>query len=118
MATTAGLSGKVAIVTGASRGIGRAIAQRLASEGAAVVVNYAGNAAAASEGVAAIEKSGGKALAVQADVSSVADVTRLFDEATDGFGKVDILVNNAGLILYKLLADTTEAEFDRLFAVN
>ena len=112
------LSGKVAIVTGSSRGIGRAVALRLARDGAAVVVNYAGGAAAAGEVVAEIEKAGGRALAVKADVSKVADVTRLFDEAIGRFGKVDVLVNNAGLILYKLLADTTEEEFDRLFAVN
>jgi 3-oxoacyl-[acyl-carrier protein] reductase len=112
------LAGKVAIVTGASRGIGRAIALRLAREGAAVTVNYAGNAAAAAEVVAEIEKAGGQALAVQADVSKVPDATRLFDETMNRFGKADVLVNNAGLILYKLLVDTTEAEFDRLFAVN
>jgi len=112
------LTGKVAIVTGASRGIGRAIALRLARDGAAVVVNYAGNAAAAGEVVAEIEKSGGRAISVQADVGRVSEVTRLFDATIERFGKVDILVNNAGLILYKLLTDTTEEDFDRLFAVN
>ena len=81
-------------------------------------MNYAGNAQAAKEVVSEIEKTGSKAIAVQADVSLVPDVTRLFDAAIEQFGKLDILVNNAGLILYKLLADTSEEEFDRLFAVN
>src|SRR4051812_44072553 len=116
--TSPRLDGKVALVTGASRGIGRAIALRLARDGAAVVVNYAGNAAAAGEVVAEVETAGGRALAVQADVSRVADVVRLFDQTVERFGRVDVLVNNAGVILYKLLIDTTEAEFDRLFATN
>jgi 3-oxoacyl-[acyl-carrier protein] reductase len=112
------LQGKVAIVTGASRGIGRAIALRLAKDGAAVVVNYAGSEPQAQEVVASIEKAGGQAVAVRADVSKVADVVRLFDAAFERFGKLDILVNNAGVILYKLLSDTTEEEFDRLMAIN
>jgi 3-oxoacyl-[acyl-carrier protein] reductase len=112
------LQGKVALVTGASRGIGRAIAERLGRDGAAVVVNYAGRAEQAREVVAAIEKAGGRALAVQADVSKAADVGRLFDATFGQFGRLDVLVNNAGVILYKPLADTTEEEFDRLLAVN
>jgi 3-oxoacyl-[acyl-carrier protein] reductase len=112
------LNGKVALVTGASRGIGRAIALRLAKDGAAVVVNYAGSVPQAGEVVAAIEKGGGRAVAVRADVSRVADVVRLFDAAFERFGKLDILVNNAGVIVFKLLADLTEEEFDRIFAVN
>jgi 3-oxoacyl-[acyl-carrier protein] reductase len=112
------LQGKVALVTGASRGIGRAIAQRLSQHGAAVVVNYAGSKAQAEETVAGIEQAGGRALVVQADVSQARDVERLFDATLQHFGKLDILVNNAGIILYKLLVDVTEAEFDRLFAVN
>jgi 3-oxoacyl-[acyl-carrier protein] reductase len=112
------LESKVAIVTGASRGIGRAIAERLSRDGAAVVVNYAGSERQAQEVVAGIEKSGSRASAVRADVSKVADVGRLFDATFERFGRLDILVNNAGVILYKLLADTTEEEFDRLFAVN
>jgi 3-oxoacyl-[acyl-carrier protein] reductase len=112
------LQGKVAIVTGSSRGIGRAIAERLSRDGAAVVVNYIGREQQAQEAVRAIEKGGGKAIAVPADVSKTADAARLFDAALERFGRVDILVNNAGIILYKLFADTTEAEFDRLFAVN
>ncbi len=110
--------GKVALVTGASRGIGRAIALRLARDGAALVVNYAGNAEAARKVVAEVEAGGGRAVAVQADVGVVADVARLFDEAIEHFGKLDILVNNAGIILYKPLAEVTEEEFDRIFAVN
>ncbi|QEH38484.1 3-oxoacyl-[acyl-carrier-protein] reductase FabG [Aquisphaera giovannonii] len=112
------LDGKVALVTGSSRGIGRAIAVRLAGDGAAVVVNYAGNAEAADAVVGEVEALGGRAVAVKADVASVAEVARLFDEAIGHFGKLDILVNNAGVILYKPLADVTEAEFDRIFAVN
>jgi 3-oxoacyl-[acyl-carrier protein] reductase len=112
------LQGKVALVTGASRGIGRAIAQRLSRDGAAVVVNYAGSEQQAHAVVRDLEKAGGRALAVQADVSQVAAVGRLFDAALGHFGRLDILVNNAGVILYKRLADVTEAEFDRLFAVN
>ena len=112
------LQGKVAVVTGASRGIGRAIALRLAKDGAAVVVNYAGSEQQAREVVPDIEKACGRAVAVQADVSKVADVVRLFDAAFQHFGRLDILVNNAGVILYKLLADTSEEELDRLMAIN
>jgi 3-oxoacyl-[acyl-carrier protein] reductase len=113
-----GLQGKVALVTGASRGIGRAIALRLARDGAAVVVNYSGSEPQAREVVGEVEKAGGRAVSVQADVSRVADVVRLFDATLEHLGRLDILVNNAGVILYKPLADTTEEEFDRLFAVN
>ena len=110
--------GKVALVTGASRGIGRAIALRLARDGAAVVVNYAGNAGAAGQVVAEVESLGGRAVAVRADIGKVAEVVRLFDESIARFGKIDILVNNAGLMFNKPLADVTEEEFDRIFAVN
>lgn len=112
------LEGRVALVTGASRGIGRAIAIRLGRDGAAVVVNYAGNANAAREAVAAVEQAGGRAIAVQADVSQVADIERLFDETIGPFGRLDLLVNNAGILSNKPLADVTEGEFDRIFAVN
>ena len=113
-----GLQGKVALVTGASRGIGRAIAVRLGRDGAAVVVNYAGSQQAAQETVAAIEAAGGHAVAVQADVGKRADVERLFDETYRHFGRLDILVNNAGIMFNKPLAEVTEEEFDRIFAVN
>jgi 3-oxoacyl-[acyl-carrier protein] reductase len=112
------LSGKVALVTGSSRGIGRAIAERLARDGAAVVINYTNNAAEAAAVVAAIEGEGGRAIAVQANVGVVADVVRLFDESIAAFGKLDILVNNAGVMFLKTVAATTEAEFDRIFAIN
>lgn len=112
------LAGKVAIVTGASRGIGRAIAVRLAHDGAAVVVNYATNAALADEVVAEISKGGGRAVAVQADVSKVTEIVRLFAATIDRCGKLDILVNNAGIIVHKPLADTAEEEFDRIMGIN
>jgi 3-oxoacyl-[acyl-carrier protein] reductase len=112
------LEGKVALVTGASRGIGRAIAVRLGRDGASVVVNYSGNAEAAREAVAAVAEAGGKAVAVQADVGKVAEIERLFEEAIRQFGRLDILVNNAGSMFNKPLADVTEDEFDRIFAVN
>ena len=91
------LAGQVAIVTGSSRGIGRAVAERLGREGASVVVNYARNADKARQVVSAIESAGARALAVQADMSHIVDVRRLFRETLDHFGRLDILVNNAGL---------------------
>jgi 3-oxoacyl-[acyl-carrier protein] reductase len=112
------LKGKVALVTGASRGIGRAIAERLAREGASVAVNYASHARAAEEVVAAIKSAGGDAFAIQADVGRVSEVTRLFDETIGHFGRLDILVNNAGIMFTKSVSSTTEADFDRIFAIN
>lgn len=112
------LKGKVAIVTGASNGIGRGIAERLAQDGASVVVNYAKSADKAKQVVAGIEAKGGKAVAIQADMSKVADARRLVKDAVKQFGRLDILVNNAGDFLAKPLAETTEEEFDRLFALN
>jgi 3-oxoacyl-[acyl-carrier protein] reductase len=111
---------QTAIVTGASRGIGAAIAQRLAKEGYAVVVNYAGKADEAQAVVQSITSAGGKAVAVQADVSSSAAVKALFDETIKAFGRVDVLINNAGIMPPTLpqLADTDDDTFDRLFAVN
>jgi 3-oxoacyl-[acyl-carrier protein] reductase len=110
----------VAIVTGASRGIGAAIAQRLARDGHAVVVNYAGKAEEAAKVVAAITAAGGRATAVQADVADASAVRRLFDEAERLYGGVDVLVNNAGIMPPQLppLADTDDTTFDRLFSVN
>lgn len=112
------LTGKVAIVTGASRGIGSMIAKQLAGLGAKVVVNYSSSPLQAMEVVKEITGAGGEAAVVQADVSKLADVERLFTESIALYGKVDILINNAGVILYKLLADVTEEDFDRLFAIN
>jgi 3-oxoacyl-[acyl-carrier protein] reductase len=111
---------QVAIVTGASRGIGAAIARRLAADGYAIIVNYAGGAAEAAQVVAAIEGEGGRAAAVQADVADPAAVRRLFDAAIERFGRVDVLVNNAGILPSSLphLADTDDATFDRLVAIN
>jgi 3-oxoacyl-[acyl-carrier protein] reductase len=112
------LKGKVALVTGASRGIGRAIAERLARAGAAVVVNYANSAGEAQKVVAEIKSKGGNAFAIKVDVSRVTEVVRLFDESIAHFGKLDILVNNAGIAFIKSVADTTEADFDRIFNLN
>lgn len=113
------LAGKVVIVTGASRGIGQAIAERLGKAGASVVVNYAGSQEAASETVQAIESAGAKAIAVQADVSEAEDVQRLFEETLKQFGKVDALINNAGWKSVDApVAQTTDSDFDKTFAVN
>jgi 3-oxoacyl-[acyl-carrier protein] reductase len=112
------LNGKVALVTGASRGIGRAIAERLAAEGAKVVVNYSSHADDAAQVVAAIKSAGGDAVAVQADVGRVAGVVRLFDETFAHFGRLDILVNNAGIMFTKPIVATSEKEFDRIFEIN
>jgi 3-oxoacyl-[acyl-carrier protein] reductase len=112
------LNGKVAIVTGASRGIGAVVAKALSSAGAKVVVNYAGNQAAADEVVSEIESSGGEALSVRADVGKAREMRSLFDRAIERFGRVHILVNNAGIILYKPIEETTDEEFDRIFGVN
>ena len=106
------------IVTGSSRGIGRAVAERLAADGWAVTVNFAGNRQAADQVVAGIENSGGRAMAVQADVSVAADAMRLFDETERAFGGVDALVNNAGVMSMTPIADTDDATFERMFAVN
>lgn len=118
MTSAPSLSQKVALVTGGSRGIGRAISLHLAAAGAAVAVNYARHQAAADETVRTIEAAGGKVIGLRGDVSRTDEIRRLFDEATAHFGRVDILVNNAGIALYRLVKDTTEEEFDRTFNVN
>lgn len=112
------LKGKIALVTGASRGIGRAIAERLAKSGASVVVNYSSSPGEAQKTVEKIKADGGKAIAIQADVGRVSEITRLFDESIKHFGKLDILVNNAGVMFMKPVSATTEADFDRIFAIN
>jgi 3-oxoacyl-[acyl-carrier protein] reductase len=111
-------SSKVALVTGASRGIGAAIAERLAKDGFAVIVNYAGNAAAAEDVVRTIEQAGGKAVTAQADVSDAEAVRRMFDSAETAFGGVDVLVNNAGIMMLAPLASADDANFDRQISVN
>jgi 3-oxoacyl-[acyl-carrier protein] reductase len=112
------LSGKVAIVTGASKGIGAGIAKSLAAEGAAVVVNYSSSKAGADRVVAQITAKGGKAVAVQGDVGKAEDVKRLFENTKDTFGSLDILVNNAGVYRFEPLEQVTEDEFHREFNTN
>jgi 3-oxoacyl-[acyl-carrier protein] reductase len=102
-------SNKVAIVTGASRGIGAAIAERLAKDGFTVVVNYSGDAAPAEALVRKIEEAGGKALTAKADVSDAEAVRRMFDAAEAAFGGVDVLVNNAGIMMLSSIADSDDA---------
>jgi 3-oxoacyl-[acyl-carrier protein] reductase len=112
------LTGKVAIVTGASKGIGAAIAKQLAAEGAAVVVNYASSKAGADKIVTEITAQGGKAIAVQADVSKREDIVQLMEQTKKAFGRLDILVNNAGVYEFLPLEQVTEAHFHRQFDLN
>lgn len=112
------LNNRVALVTGASRGIGAAIAQRLGKDGFTVVVNYAGNAAAAEEVVRKIERAGGRAMSAQADVADADAVRRMFDSAETAFGGIDVLVNNAGIMMLAPLATADDANFDRQINVN
>jgi 3-oxoacyl-[acyl-carrier protein] reductase len=112
------LTGKVAVVTGASKGIGAGIAKQFASEGAAVVVNYASDKKGADRLVDEISKRGGKALAIQGNVAKKTDVERLFAEADKTFGKIDIVVNNAGVYEFVPLEEVTEQQFHRMFDTN
>ncbi len=112
------LSGKVAIVTGASKGIGAGIAKLFAQSGASVVVNYATSKEAAHALVAEITSAGGKTVAIQADFSKTADIQRLFEESKRAFGTLDILVNNAGVYAFGPLESATEQEFHRQFTTN
>ncbi|WP_367159591.1 glucose 1-dehydrogenase [Kozakia baliensis] len=112
------LSGKVAIVTGASKGIGAGIAKALAAEGAAVVVNYASSKTGADKVVAAITDAGGKAVAVQGDVSRKAEAQAIIDAAINQFGQLDILVNNSGVYEFATIEEITEEHFHRLFNIN
>jgi 3-oxoacyl-[acyl-carrier protein] reductase len=111
-------SKKVAIVTGASRGIGAAVAERLAKDGFAVIVNYSGDAKSAGALVKQIEGSGGQALAVKADVSDPAAVRAMFDQTEAAFGGVDVVINNAGIMKLAKLADSDDALFDQQIAIN
>src|SRR2546421_420544 len=112
------LEGKVAVITGASKGIGAEIAKALAAEGAAVVVNYASSRSAADRVVAHIEAAGGKALAVQGDVSNEDAIRRLFVETKRAFGRVDVLVNNAGIYEFAPLETITAETFRKQFDLN
>jgi 3-oxoacyl-[acyl-carrier protein] reductase len=111
-------NGKVAIVTGASRGIGSAVAERLGRDGFAVIVNYSGNVEAADALVRKITEGGGRALAVKADVSDPGAVREMFETTVAKFGGVDVLVNNAGIMTLSNLTDTDDASFDRQIAIN
>lgn len=112
------LAGKVAVVTGASKGIGAGIAKQLAAEGAAIVVNYASSKEGADQVVKDIANHGGKAIAVQGDVARKEDIERLFAETNKAFGRLDILVNNAGVYRFAPLEEVTEDEFHREFNTN
>jgi 3-oxoacyl-[acyl-carrier protein] reductase len=111
-------NGKVAIVTGASRGIGAAVAERLGRDGLSVIVNYSGSMEAADALVRKIQESGGRALAVKADVSDARAVREMFETTVSKFGGVDVLVNNAGIMSLANIADTDDASFDKQIAVN
>jgi 3-oxoacyl-[acyl-carrier protein] reductase len=110
--------GKVAVVFAASRGIGRAVAERLGREGAALVVNYASNQAKADEVVAAVQAAGGQAAAVQADVAKASEVEAVFEEAARRWSRVDIVVNAAGVSVFRPTTELTDADYERVFAVN
>jgi 3-oxoacyl-[acyl-carrier protein] reductase len=112
------LSGKVAVVTGASKGIGAGIAKSLAAQGASVVVNYSSDKAGADKTVAEITKAGGKAVAVGASVLKSAEIDKLFAETKKSFGKVDILVNNAGVYAFEPIEQISEESIDRIFGTN
>lgn len=112
------LNGKIAIVTGASSGIGAGIAKALAADGATVIVNYSSSKPGADAVVAAITDAGGKAVAIQADMSNAADVQRLFTAVQADYGTLDVLVNNAGVAIFEMVADLTEDAFHKQFNVN
>ena len=116
--STKKLEGKVAVVTGASKGIGASIAKHLASEGASVVVNYASSKAGAEKVVGEITVQGGRAIAVQADVAKVTDIERLLAETKRAFGRLDILINNAGIFEFAPLENVTEEHFHKQFNLN
>jgi len=118
MTTQLKLQGKIAVVTGASSGIGAGIAKGLGAAGATVVVNYVNSQSGADATVAAITAAGGKAVAVQADMSKSADVIRLFDQVKADYGQLDVLVNNAGLAVFEMIDDLTEEAFHKQFNVN
>lgn len=112
------LNNKVVLVTGASRGIGAAVAKKIAGAGAKVIINYAGAKEEADKTVQLIKEAGGDAIALKADVSKASEVTTLFDAAIEHYGKIDVLINNAGIMITKLLKDTTDEDFTKQFEVN
>ncbi|QUL54627.1 SDR family oxidoreductase [Paenibacillus tritici] len=112
------LQGKVAIVTGSSRGIGRSVAERLAAQGASVIINYSSSPEQAEEVVQMIQAGGGTAAALQADISKPAQIEQLFKAAKALYGKIDIVVNNAGIMINSLIGEATEEQFDKQFAIN
>lgn len=112
------LANKVILVTGSSKGIGAAVAIKLAAEGASLIVNYAGGQADAENVVAKIKSEGGDAIALQADVSKADQVKAMFDQAIAHYGKIDVLVNNAGIMITKAIKDTTDEDYDRQFDIN
>ena len=112
------LQDKVAIITGASRGIGAEIAKAIAQAGASVIINYTNNRSAADLIVSEIKSLGGNAISIRADVSNSVEVKELFDTAITHFGKIDILINNAGTAIFKAIQDTSNEELDRIFAIN
>lgn len=112
------LKEKVVIITGGSRGIGRRIAEDLAQHGAKVIVNFNSNLEHANEVVEVIKKNGGEAVAIQADISRLQELEKLYQEVLKTFGRIDIVVNNAGIMITKPIEDITEPDFDKLFAIN
>ncbi|TCD01287.1 SDR family oxidoreductase [Pedobacter psychroterrae] len=112
------LTGKVILVTGASRGIGAAIANTLAARGAKVIINFAGDENAVEQQLQKIRANGGDAIAIKADVSKTDEVKNLFDATIARYGRIDVLVNNAGIMITKLLKDTTDEDFTRQFDIN
>lgn len=112
------LKNKTAIVTGSSRGLGKTIAKLLAFNGANVIINYSSNENQAKEVVSEIIQSGGQAYAIQADISNPVEITKLFDQTIEKYGKIDIVINNAGIMITKFTKDTSEEDFDKTFSIN
>lgn len=112
------LEGRVALITGAGRGLGAQIAMDLAARGASIVINYAKSAGPAKQVVAEIERNGGKAFAVQADVSKPRDVAEMFEQAMEHFGRLDVVMNNSGMESFTPTLEVTEEEYDAVFALN